>query len=738
MRIALALLFTFLLASFATQAAEKTRVLYVGGDWKSQLPNFQGKTPLRGHFVKQEVEKAAPGRFEFTLWTSYEFLQYGDSETLKNFDVLVVGDVMGQSVLPRLVKGVTGFVEGGGGLWYCDNHKAFMFYEKERSFEAVLPIEILPFRAYGPEDNQPRCGEGAVKPVIAAADHPVVKGLDWASAPAIRGGDKWGPGYGKVKDGATVLARSPGGKDIWVGWEKGKGRALWTGGVFANDELSEDFVKWPQFGQFSAQILTWLAEKSTYPRAALKDAVAEGTLVVDTSKKGPVATSKHFGIHGQEDCPGGSYPMKDADLALYQALKLDNGFARTSSFMGIKKLKDNQSEDDGTDLTTFDAAKYDWTNTDVVVKDLERIKADPVFLYWCPWWGPNWPDPARYTKYFAASIEHVNGKPGTPEYKPRMEYFEIMNEPNIGPAPEVLNRYTAFFNHAVEKLRPRYPGVKYGCGGFNEWTYVQAIIDQCGKNLDWFSRHPYGHTGEAVFFLQDRYAEHAKAKGIPDLKFIVTEWDFWIYGEPAFDYLMMRWKPMLDRADACLGSLHYRWREYQEGGYVFGIHGEDFKGKYGELPPEWPNPGKDKPITYRYNAFWIMRDYRGPQFDTKMEVPALRGAVAANAAEYAERVAKPVDLSTRAYAVASCDGKQFNVVVHYGYAAADAGKGETYGKLKLRVQAPIPPEVKGRTLVIARADCRKTTEEAAIEIKGDTLDQTIEIPAQSAVSLTVK
>src|ERR1700682_2908832 len=86
------------------QAAQKTRVLFVGGDWKAQLPNYQGKTPLRGFFVRQEVEKAAPGRFEFTLWTSYEFLQYGDSASLRKFDVLVVGDVMGQSVLPRLVK----------------------------------------------------------------------------------------------------------------------------------------------------------------------------------------------------------------------------------------------------------------------------------------------------------------------------------------------------------------------------------------------------------------------------------------------------------------------------------------------------------------------------------------------------------------------------------------------------------------------------------------------------------
>ena len=95
---------------------EKVHVLFVGGDWKAQLPNYQGKTPLRGHFIRRELEKAAPGRFELTLWTSYEFLQYGEDDSLRQFDVIVVGDIMGQSVLPRLVEAVRRYVEGGGKL----------------------------------------------------------------------------------------------------------------------------------------------------------------------------------------------------------------------------------------------------------------------------------------------------------------------------------------------------------------------------------------------------------------------------------------------------------------------------------------------------------------------------------------------------------------------------------------------------------------------------------------------
>jgi hypothetical protein len=269
-------------------------------------------------------------------------------------------------------------------------------------------------------------------------------------------------------------------------------------------------------------------------------------------------------------------------------------------------------------------------------------------------------------------------------------------------------------------LKKRYPGVLFGCGGFYEWSYLQAIIDRCGDNLGWISRHPYGHTGEAVFALQDRYLDHARARGLKDLKFIVTEWDFWVYGEPAFDYLMMRWKPLLDHADSCVGTLHYRWREYAEGGYVFGVHGE-FNQKYGELPPEWPNPGKDRPITYRYNAFWLMRDCRGPQYAVGLDVPALKDAE-----------------SRHAYAVATCNGKQFNVVIYHGYPYADRDQGKRYDRLKLRIRAPIPPAVKGRTLVIARADARDKVEKPPRTVTGDALDVEVEVPSRSGVSLTVR
>ena len=707
---------------------KKIRVLYVGGDWKAQLPNFktQDKTvPMRGYFVQQEVEKAAPGRFEITLWTSYEFLQYGDAESLKPFDVIVAGDVMGQSVVPRLVKGLTDFVEGGGGFWYCDNHKAFSFIIKERSFDGILPIETVLFRPYGPDPPMPQYVPGLnkktakeyapLKVKIIATDLPMVKGLSFDEAPPLKSAR-----YGKVKDGAKVVAVAPDDSPIWVVWQKGKGRALWTGGVFANDEASADFSTWSRIGQFYAQTLAYLAEGSSAPRTALQPQAAEGALTVDLSKKGPEISARHFSIHGNEGAGVGS----EAERKLYQALNLDGGFARTGAGQIIKQDKASKGYmDDGTDLTTFDWSKYEANQIPKEMERLKAINAVPIFMNWIPWGrSEEGLDPGRYTKYNVASLLVANGKPGTPEYKMNVEYLEPGNEPGFGPADSnsSVEKYIEFINYMGPKIHAMFPGTRMGCLGSYEWTYVQKLIDRAGRNVEWISRHPYGRTGESVMYLHDQYVDYARKAGLANLKFIITEWDFWIYGEPAFDYIMQRWKPLVDRADTCLGSLHYRWTEYQEGGYVFGVFG-GYNTAYGQLPPEWPNPGKFNPITYRYNAFWAMRDCRGTQYAVELKVPDVENAD-----------------SHRAYGVATCNGKQFNIVAYYGYPYQSLQKGKAFNTLKLHISAAIPPEVKGRSLVVSRADCRKIDEAPARQIQGDKLELDVELPARGAISLTVR
>jgi uncharacterized membrane protein len=702
----------------ASQAGQPIRVLFVGGDWKSQLPDYQGHTPLRGYFVRGVVDQAAPGAFQFTLWTSYEFLRYGDAETFKRFDVIVVGDVMGQSVVPRLVQGMEEFVKGGGGVMFCDNHKAFSCQTRQRSFDAVMPVEFIPFRPFGAEPGVPTlefktappAGTGTpLKVTVKVPNHPIFAGLDLSDAPPLLGAHIVPP-----KTGATVLATTPGGDPLWVAGATGAGRVLWTGGFFANDELSEQFCKWPKIGQLYVQMFRWLAEPAHYPAVGFTPSGAAGTLSIDLTKPGPAVSAKHFGIHGSYESAAGS----DAEKKLYADLNLDGAFQRTDAAAIIRR-NGNNFEEDGTnlDLNSFDWSKYDRKKLTDALAQIDAVHGVPIGLHWMPWPNQPMPDPKIYAKYYLAALLTADGKPGASDYALRLKYFEPGNEPNL---TNSMQQYIDFLNYTGAKIHQYFPGVQVGCMGSYEWPYVFQVIDGAGKNIDWVSRHPYGRTGEAVMATEDEFLNYAKSHGKPNLKFIITEWDFWIYGQPAFDYLMQRWKPLVDHADTCLGSLQYRWSEYEEGGYVFGVVGK-FNQRYGELPPEWPNPGLDKPITYRYNAFWIMRDCRGTQYATDLSIPALQTSA-----------------SPRAYAIATSNGTQFNIVIYLGYPYDSSANGKRFNSVKLHIHSAIPADVKGRSLVVSRADDKNTSVAPAVKLSGDVLDTDIEIPACSAVSLTVK
>jgi uncharacterized membrane protein len=694
-----------MVASAGRAGAEerKIRVLFVGGDWKAQLTNFQGAKPLRGHFVRQEVEKAAPGKFDFTLWTTYEFLQYADRQTLRAFDVIVAGDFKGEAILPRLMRGLADFVEGGGGFLYGDNHKAFTWTRLEQSLDEILPIESVLFRPYDGGKGQPYCDESPLTITIAAADHPAVRGLDWAGAPPLAGAH-----YGKLKTGATVVATSPQGVPIWVAWEKGKGRAFWIGGVLANDELSEKFAEWPEFGRFYAQLLMWLAEKSVYPRVDVKDATAAATLTVDLAKRGPAVSAKHFSVVSTNE---DTYAAEGPALELLKGLNLEGGFFRM--FQSVGPI---DADKEAADISQIHLDKYNYDRFNKSLAKAWVLDQVPLVCedLWDPqpWTGQKW----------AMAAATVHSYPG-PQDRLRFQYVEMLNDPHHRGAydRETWLRYLDRFNDYASSIRKGSPDMQFGCGSLRaEWTYVQEIIDRCGPNLGFVCRNPSGLTGEAIFYLQDEFSRYAASKGLKDLKFLVNECDFWLYGEPSFDYLMMRFKPTIDHADSCLGVLQWTWQEYAEGGYVYGLVSW-MNEAYGERAPGWPNPGKDKPITFRYNAFRVMRDCRGSQYAATLAAPDLAGAEA-----------------TRAYAVATCDGKQFNIVAYYGYPYTDLAKGAVYKSLKVRVRAPIPPQVKGRTLIIARADAKTVTEEAPRTIQGDAVDLELELPALTAVSITVR
>ena len=199
----------------------------------------------------------------------------------------------------------------------------------DRSFDDVLPIAVVPYRPYDDGGSQPMlAGPISAQP---AGDSPITAGLDFTTAPPLLAAH-----YGKPKSGATVIAQAKTGEPIWVAADVGKGRSLWTGGVFANDEMSGNFSAWPQMGKFYVQTLHWLASHSTAPQLAPVSTMAAGTVDVDFSKAGPTLSAKHFGVHGQET-GGGFGAMTGDEFKLYQALNPDGMFVRTSAFTAIKR-----------------------------------------------------------------------------------------------------------------------------------------------------------------------------------------------------------------------------------------------------------------------------------------------------------------------------------------------------------------------------------------------------------------
>ena len=388
----------------AQTSTNKIRVLFVGGDWKEQIETY------RGHFVEREVEKAAPGEFAFTQWTTYEFLQYAEPSSLRPYDVIVAGDFMAGAMMPRVVKAVEAFVADGGGFMYCDNHKAFMFSTREVSFENVLPIEMPPFRPYSPEGMVPYMDEKPLKITATQSDHAIMANLSWSNAPALNAAH-----VVTVKKSGVVLATTPAGKALWVAGEVGKGRSLWAGGVFANDEMSEDFAKWPQFGKFYAQALRWLAVKRHGVSTELKKKTAEATLTINPAKIGPALSARHFGVTDSREA---THDRLGKDL--YQALNLDGAFEVTTA---LPTLKAGMTASN--DLSDFNPTNYDTGNEDQQLEDAAKANKEQIFSYGLAWFDPNSPAPFARTAPLAAALAQANGTGTTNSAPRRVNYFAL-------------------------------------------------------------------------------------------------------------------------------------------------------------------------------------------------------------------------------------------------------------------------------------------------------------------------
>ena len=103
------------MTTWAAGEPKPIKVLTVTGDWKSQewyqdewmaKPGQPSHKLYRGRYIAAAVEKAAPGQFEFTDITNYAGQEYLDANYLAQFDVVLMGDIMGWSLNPRFHEAV--------------------------------------------------------------------------------------------------------------------------------------------------------------------------------------------------------------------------------------------------------------------------------------------------------------------------------------------------------------------------------------------------------------------------------------------------------------------------------------------------------------------------------------------------------------------------------------------------------------------------------------------------------
>jgi uncharacterized membrane protein len=187
------------------------------------------------------------------------------SAELAAYDVVIFSDVGYNSMLfypgltppyqyplgPDRCRLVADFVRAGGGFVMVGGYLSFAGFNGIARYhgtpiEAILPVAISPY------DDRVEVVEGFRFDVVDPA-HAIVAGIDWAGARFTM------CGYNRVtlKPDARLIARY-GDDPIIATGSAGAGRTA----VFTTDfapHWGGDFVRWPGYAQFWAQLLVWLA-----------------------------------------------------------------------------------------------------------------------------------------------------------------------------------------------------------------------------------------------------------------------------------------------------------------------------------------------------------------------------------------------------------------------------------------------------------------------------------------------
>jgi uncharacterized membrane protein len=659
------------------------RVLTISGDWRSQtwyqeVRANDGKK-YRGHFIAHEANKAAPGRFQFTDITNYTAQQYGDANFFRSFDVILIGDIVGWSLPPRFLTGLRDWVRDGGGLAYMASYKWHTALLDETPLEEALPARFGINGSSGDwKSYEYRLAEKKFTPVAVLPDHPLARGLDWGSLQ-----------LGEVaritpKHGSAVVLKSLGGAPLLVAGSFGKGRSVISASIWANDQFSPRMGDWKGAGTFYTQLISWLGQNAPQRNIALQDVEGAVTVKADATKTLNAVSAKLFSIHAAHDDPGLT-PFNEEARNNFDALNLKGGFSRMGHIMEVEKQNDND------DPNSFNWAAFDFSNLDKQLAVIKTMQLEPIVLFEMNYGRPQWlwedmksswdnatpQSAAEMAEMVAAVVEYANrGKGGDPNYKLNVRYIELGNEPDFN--LKTIPGYARLLKTVAARIHRDYPGVQIGTFGSYEVPYLKPFLEAVNPDLDWISRHPYGWTGEMLFKAQDDIVAFQKAKGLREIPFIITEWDFWIQGREKFDYMMRRNFEAVRRPEL-LGTLHYRLGQYAEPVYLFGVL--------------WTGSGpgagaKGTPMHDAYDAFWLFRAFRGHRVQ-------------------AEVTSAVAGLDAHLHATAARDGDSVNTVLYYDWGSgrghADTVTNRRYPRVKTTLRMTVPPVNRARTMTISRA-----------------------------------
>ena len=245
----------------------------------------------------------------------------------------------------------------------------------------------------------------------------------------------------KLRPGRHRARPAPSGKPIWVAGETGAGGAGCTmGGVFSNDELSEEFLQVAGSSESSTRSCSggWRSDGRVSAGSSWRDQPAAASLRVDLAAGSGGTTGRARRRPGQGESANGD-GMQGADLAMYQRVEPPTHISRTG--VGLAgRLCSARREGGPVRLsrrrrgphavrcrrsTSSSAATLCWR--------IAVASGRPSSLAWC-----------RGSAQLAgteAVYEVLCRLPRTRQWpaghaarRPRVEYFEIMNEPDLHPA----------------------------------------------------------------------------------------------------------------------------------------------------------------------------------------------------------------------------------------------------------------------------------------------------------------